>query len=389
MRTWFIWLGIPLGLVASAALAVALFLATAPQFGRPPEGEALQAFASSPQLRDGEFRNRAEVAMGMGLSKTIDVIYEWFSGASSRSPQGPIPARQLKASELKASELKAEEGQAMLTWFGHSAFLLEVGGAKILLDPMLGPAAAPVSFINRRFDYELPISIADLPFIDIVVLSHDHYDHLDYGSILALKEKVGHFLVPLGVGSHLRRWGVEEGKIVELDWWQTEKTRAGVELTATPAQHFSGRSFADRNRTLWASWVIEAVGVRIFFSGDSGYFPGFKEIGDRFGPFDLTLMECGQYSENWAGIHMLPEETAQAHLDLRGKVLMPIHWGAFDLSLHGWSEPPQRLLKAARSHSIEVVTPYIGERFDLLRERPRREWWRAAAGGVMAGVVSK
>jgi L-ascorbate metabolism protein UlaG (beta-lactamase superfamily) len=275
----------------------------------------------------------------------------------------------------------------MLSWFGHSAFMLEIEGATILLDPMLGPVASPVSFINRRFDYELPLSLQEIPFIDIVVISHDHYDHLDYESIVALKEKVGQFLVPLGLGSHLLRWGVEEEKIVELDWWQSA-TRAGVEMTATPAQHFSGRSLDDGNSTLWASWVIEAEGVRIFFSGDSGYFAGFKEIGDRFGPFDLTLMECGQYDEQWASIHMMPEETAQAHLDLRGKVLMPIHWGAFDLALHAWDEPPQRLLKAARRHSIEVITPYIGERFDLLRERPRREWWNGKVGGVMAGIVS-
>jgi L-ascorbate metabolism protein UlaG (beta-lactamase superfamily) len=381
MRKWLIGLGIFFGLLLLAGLAVGSFVAMAPQFGRPPEGGQLRALEQSKQFRDGQFRNSAEVAMGMGLSKTAAVIYEWFAGAASRSPQGPIPARKLKTSELKDTA-----GAAMLTWFGHSAFLLELGGTKILLDPMLGPAAAPVSFINRRFDYELPLTLEELPFIDMVVLSHDHYDHLDYGSILALQDKVGHFLVPLGVGSHLRRWGVEQEKITELDWWQ-ESARAGIKLTATPAQHFSGRSLGDSNRTLWASWVIEAEDARIFFSGDSGYFSGFKEIGARFGPFDLTLMECGQYNENWSGIHLLPEETVQAHLDLRGKVLMPIHWGAFDLALHAWSEPPQRLLKAARGRSVEVVTPYIGERFNLLRERPRREWWRAEIGGVMAGVL--
>jgi L-ascorbate metabolism protein UlaG (beta-lactamase superfamily) len=382
MKKWLIGLGIPAGMFLLLVAAIWLFVQTAPQLGSPPQGGRLTALAQSAQFSEGSFRNRADIAMDMGLVKTMDVMYDWFAGSASRSPQGPIPARR-----IRPSELKVEAGQAMLSWFGHSAFMLEIEGATILLDPMLGPVASPVSFINRRFDYELPLSLQEIPFIDIVVISHDHYDHLDYESIVALKEKVGQFLVPLGLGSHLLRWGVEEEKIVELDWWQSA-TRAGVEMTATPAQHFSGRSLDDGNSTLWASWVIEAEGVRIFFSGDSGYFAGFKEIGDRFGPFDLTLMECGQYDEEWASIHMMPEETAQAHLDLRGKVLMPIHWGAFDLALHAWDEPPQRLLKAARRHSIEVITPYIGERFDLLRERPRREWWNGKVGGVMAGIVS-
>ena len=262
-----------------------------------------------------------------------------------------------------------------VTWYGHSAILLEIDGKNLLIDPMLGPAASPVSFLSKRFPYKNSINLENLPEIDAVIISHDHYDHLDYPSIKYLKNKTNHFFVPLGVGSHLKEWGIKPSKINELDWWQSISFE-GLELVATPARHFSGRKFNDRNKTLWASWVILGRKDKVFFSGDGGYFKGFKEIGNKYGPFDFTMIECGQYNKNWAAIHMMPEESVQAHLDLRGKVLMPIHWGAFSLSLHSWKEPVERLLAKADAEDVIVTFPMIGQKLNIdaaITDATR--WW--------------
>jgi len=261
-----------------------------------------------------------------------------------------------------------------ITWYGHSALLLEMEGKRILLDPMFGAYSSPVSFFGKRFAYQSPIDINAFTNIDAVILSHDHYDHLDYVSILKLKDHVKHFYVPLGVGSHLQYWGVNAANITELDWWGT--TEAGdFSFTAAPARHFSGRGIRDRNKTLWASWIIKGKYNKIYFSGDGGYGAHFKEIGERYGPFDFTLMECGQYNEKWANIHMMPEQTLQANIDLRGKAMMPVHWGAFALAVHPWREPAERLLKAAALHEVRVAYPFIGQRFSINEPLPAIKWW--------------
>jgi L-ascorbate metabolism protein UlaG (beta-lactamase superfamily) len=214
-----------------------------------------------------------------------------------------------------------------------------------------------------------------LPPLDIVLLSHDHYDHLDHGSILKLKAKAKHFVVPLGVAAHLVKWGVAASRITELDWWETA-TVDGVFLAAAPARHFSGRGLRDRDKTLWCSWVLKSGEQSVYFGGDSGYDTHFKEIGQKYGPFDLTMLECGQYNEAWQYIHMMPEQTAQAHLDLRGNVLMPTHWGAFSLALHPWQEPIDRLSKAAQDLNITLATPLIGQRWNPLAQVPQTQWWK-------------
>jgi len=212
--------------------------------------------------------------------------------------------------------------------------------------------------------------------IDAVLLSHDHYDHLDYGSIVKLRNKVKHFFVPLGVGAHLARWGVDPTKISEHDWWD-EVQFEGLTLASTPARHFSGRSLKDRDTTLWCSWVIVGPEARVFFSGDSGYGPHFAEIGEKYGPFDLTLIECGQYDARWAAIHMLPEESVQAHLDVQGKVMMIVHWAAFTLGLHDWTDPVERVSKAAEAQNIRFSTPKIGETVIIgAAEYPASIWWK-------------
>ncbi len=240
---------------------------------------------------------------------------------------------------------------------------------------MLGPAAAPHVFLGpNRFNKELPIAIEDLPEIDAVIFSHDHYDHLDHPTILKIKDKVGHFYVPLGLGSHLKSWGVSENKITELKWWD-EVDFEGLKFVCTPARHFSGRGLTNRNTTLWASWVIQGNHHNIYFSGDGGYWSGFKEIGDKYGPFDLCMMECGAYNEMWHNIHMMPEETAQATLDLQGRLLMPIHWGAFNLSLHDWDDPAKRVSVKAKELGLPLLTPIIGEEVIIPSYIPNNNWW--------------
>ena len=223
---------------------------------------------------------------------------------------------------------------------------------------------------------ELPIEIESLPQIDVVILSHDHYDHLDYGSIIKLKDKVGMFYVPLGLGAHLIEWGVPIERVKELDWWE-EIVHDRLVFKCAPAQHFSGRGMTDRMNTLWASWVIQSEKENIFFSGDSGYGNHFKAIGEKYGPFDFAMIECGQYNDLWSDIHMFPEETAQAAVDLEAKRMMPIHWGAFKLALHEWTDPVERVIKKAKELKVEIVVPQIGSEVNM--KNPiidEIQWWK-------------
>ncbi|CUI30753.1 metal-dependent hydrolase [Achromobacter xylosoxidans] len=243
---------------------------------------------------------------------------------------------------------------------------------------MFSERASPVQWAGPARFHAPPIALDDLPPIAGVILSHNHYDHLDRAAVTRLAARTGRFIAPLGVGDQLIAWGVDPAKVEQLDWWQSTEVE-GLRLTATPAQHFSGRGLTDGDRSLWASWVIDDAGMRIFFSGDSGYFDGFKAIGDAFGPFDLTLMETGAYDKRWAFVHMQPEETLQAHLDLRGRWLLPIHNGTFDLAMHAWQEPFERIAALAAERGVALATPEMGERLDLAAPHPGSPWWRAVA----------
>jgi L-ascorbate metabolism protein UlaG (beta-lactamase superfamily) len=349
------------------------FLYLSPQFGAKPSGKRLERIIRSPNYHSDYFRNSVETSMDLGLSGYRKMIVEYFKDGVERRPGTPPPIEQVNADRYA---FPPDESVTSLLWFGHSAFLVEIEGKRLLLDPMLGPSPAPSPYLGtHRYNDTLPLPIELLPAVDAVIFSHDHYDHLDYGSVMRLKGKVGHFFVPLGVGAHLEAWGVAAERITELDWWEEVEFK-GLQLAATPARHFSGRGLSDRMKTLWASWVIRGKKDKLFFSGDSGYFDGFKEIGEKYGPFDLTMLECGQYNTLWSEIHMMPEQTLQAHLDLRGKVLFPIHWGAFTLAMHPWNEPIERVSNAAKAHSVEVVTPLIGEQIILHTPMPHRNWWR-------------
>ncbi|WNJ17061.1 MBL fold metallo-hydrolase [Pontibacter sp. G13] len=355
-------------ILAITGIGTFAFMKLSPQFGQIPEGEDLKRIEQSTNYEDGIFVNLVETTMDMDFSKLGETMQEYMNSTRT-TPAEPLPTHFDPTPEnLELDSL------VYVTWYGHSAILLEMEGKHILIDPMFGAVAAPVSFFGRRFKYQEPIDIDALPHIDAVIISHDHYDHLDYPTISKIKEKVGHFYTPLGVGSHLKSWEVPADHITELDWWQSAQLDS-LTFTATPSRHFSGRGFGDRSKTQWASWVIKGQNNNIYFSGDGGYGPHFKEIGEKLGPFDFTMMECGQYNEKWAQIHMMPEETAQAHLDVQGKAMMPIHWGAFQLASHSWTDPVERVQKASEANGIDFVSPRIGQRFEIHESLPHTRWW--------------
>ncbi|MCX2861495.1 MBL fold metallo-hydrolase [Paucibacter sp. PLA-PC-4] len=330
---------------------------------------ATSHYAGSPQFLGGKFRNPVR-PQRMGLGKTLAVLWRFlFDKPADASPAQPIPVLSLSRAEL----LTAPEGS--LYRLGHSTMLLKLEGEFWLTDPVFAERASPLSFLGPKRFHAPPISLDDLPPIKAVILSHDHYDHLDRVAVLALAAKTDLFLTPLGVGDTLISWGIPAAQVRQLDWWQEVRVGA-LRLVATPAQHFSGRGLRDGNRNLWASWVMLGERQRVFFSGDSGYFAGFKTIGERFGPFDLTLIETGAYNKDWADVHMQPEQSLQAHLDLRGRHLMPVHNGTFDLALHPWQEPFERIFALAAAQGVALTTPRMGERIAIGAPPPAQAWWR-------------
>ena len=335
-----------------------VFINFYPSFGGDVDKERQNRYRVSKQYGEGKFLNAdRDVPQAMGFSKMLSISRKFFF----EKVENGRPSEDLEVLKVNAADLGSFDKGTRLIWFGHSAFLLQINGKNILIDPMFGCVPAPHPWLGaKRFNAESPIDIEDLPDIDAVIISHDHYDHLDYASIKKLKDKVKSYYVPLGVGVHLEAWDINKDKITEMDWW--DETRFGdILLACTPAQHFSGRKMDNGQSTLWASWVIKTDSASIFFSGDSGYSRHFKEIGERYGPFELALLECGQYNKMWSDIHMFPEETIEAGIDVGAKNVMPIHWGAFKLALHSWTDPIERVSKKAETVRLPLVTPKIGE----------------------------
>lgn len=348
-----------------------LFINFSPVFGAKAKGDNYEKIKASINYKGGKFINLENRAVSP--SSKMNSPLKFFAKGDT-IPNFTLPVEKVNL-KVETEPAHPNDKKVKVTWFGHSAVLLELGNKKIFLDPMLGRVPAPVPvLISKRFNEELPIKIEDIPELDAVLISHDHYDHLDYWSIKKLKHKVKAFYVPLGVKAHLTAWGIDETKIIELDWFQGAEFEE-LTFTCTPSHHFSGRSIKDRDSTLWCSWVIKSASASIFFSGDSGYSENYKKIGELYGPFDLTMMECGQYNPGWAEIHMMPEQSVKAHMDLRGDILMPIHFGAFKLSTHPWNEPVERLLKEAALFNMNVTTPRIGEQVVLGKELPSSRWW--------------
>lgn len=327
------------------------------------------AYDQSPQFGDGRFHNPVGKS-ALGFVGTLGVMWKMlFEKPTDATPLAPIPVQALSRQAL----LDAPDDS--LWRLGHSTMLMKLDGHFWLTDPVFAERASPMSFMGPKRFHAPPLSIDELPPITGVIISHDHYDHLDHDAILALAPKVQHFVTALGVGDRLIGWGVPAAKVVQLDWWQDTHVE-GVKIVATPAQHFSGRTLADGNRTLWASWVIDTGNTRIFFSGDTGYFDGFARIGERYGPFDLTMIETGAYDAQWPDVHMQPEQSLQAHLDVRGTVMMPIHNGTFDLALHPWTEPFERITALAQEQGVALTAPHMGERLDIRAPAPSTQWWR-------------
>lgn len=319
-----------------------------------------------------KFENQLPTAMNMDLKLMVSMLKDSVKVRAGRRPSASI---QLEA--FQPVEALSASDAPRVTWFGHSAFYLEMEGKRLLFDPMFSLRPSPVSWAGtKRYSGSLTSQIERFSHLDAVVISHDHYDHLDYQSIRSLKDKASRFIVPMGVRQRLIKWGVPADKITEHTWWE-ELEFQGLTLACTPARHFSGRGLFDRNTTLWCSWVIAGRETKIYYSGDSGYGPHFKEIGAKYGPFNLTLLECGQYDERWSAIHMLPEETVQAHLDLKGQMLIPVHWGAFTLAYHAWTDPIERVTEAALKNEVSVLTPKIGETVSIAAQGvPSNPWWR-------------
>ncbi|NQD36816.1 hydrolase [Permianibacter sp. IMCC34836] len=341
-------------------------------FSLCPPADRQLPYSDSPQHRHGKFHNDRRIR-SLSVGQTLAVAWNmFFNKPADTVPPGSIPVDTLTRAQLDAAPDRS------LFRLGHSTVLLKLRGTFWLTDPVFAERASPLQWLGPKRFHAPPISLAELPPIQAVILSHNHYDHLDKAAVLALADKTEFFLTPLGVGDTLIEWGIAPGKVRQFNWWQGTEL-AGVRLTATPAQHFSGRGLADSNKTLWASWVIRDDELRVFFSGDSGYFDGFKAIGDKYGPFDLTLMETGAYNAQWPDVHMQPEETLQAHLDLRGRWLLPIHNGTFDLSMHSWHEPFERITALAAHHHVALTTPRMGEHLSIAQPQPTTRWWRALA----------
>ena len=370
LRRVLLGLGGLIGVLILVAIASTDWLDT---LGASPEGDRLARIQRSPNYRDGAFRNPDETS-STPEGGMMRMLRRWLGGKEQRVPPGPIPVVAL----TRANFATPPESGLRATWLGHSSVLVEIDGARVLLDPVWAHRASPSSLIGPRRFFAPPLKLEDLPPLDAIMTSHDHYDHLDRGVIQALSKNPAQsrarFVVPLGVGAHLEKWGVSAERITELDWG--ESTNVGsLTLTATPARHFSGRGIFDRDHTLWASWSIKGPVHAVFHSGDTGPFRGFAEIGLQHGPFDLTLMKMGAYDNAWPDIHLTPEQAVDAHAKLRGRALLPIHWGTFNLAFHRWDEPADRIVAAATGTTL--IMPRPGESVEPSTPVPVSPWWRS------------
>jgi L-ascorbate metabolism protein UlaG (beta-lactamase superfamily) len=331
-------------------------------------------YSQSPQFAGGRFHN-IHPRQVEGHKPGAKVLWDFFFNKPRHAePDVALPVQRLTRAQLDAAPERS------LYRIGHSTLLMKLRGGWWITDPVFAQRVSPLPFFGPKRFHAPPIALHELPALRGVLLSHDHYDHLDRAAVRALAAKTDVFLCTLGVGDRLQAWGVPAAKVQQYDWWQSAEVD-GLRFTATPAQHFSGRGLRDGNRTLWASWVIEdlasAQPLRIFFSGDGGYFDGFAEIGRRFGAFDITLMETGAYNEHWPYVHMHPAQTVQAHQDLGGQWLLPIHNGTFSLAMHAWWDPFEQVVALGQAQGVAVATPMMGERLDLNVPHAGQRWWQA------------
>jgi L-ascorbate metabolism protein UlaG (beta-lactamase superfamily) len=338
-------------------------------FGGSPDAARLR---QSPHFDGKQFVNVEYTPMMAGDS-SLAVLRHWLFGRELRAPNCPLPLYPDGAAQLArppASGLR-------VTWLGHSTTIIEVDGVTVLTDPVWSERASPSRWLGPRRFHPPPIALAALPHLDAVLISHEHYDHLDAATVQALAGRGVAFHVPLGIGAHLAAWGVPAAQIIEHDWWQSATLPNGVQLMSAPSRHFNGRGVPGRVGALWTSWALVGPHHRVFFSGDTGLHAAMAEIGARLGPFDVALLEIGQYDQSWGNIHLGPVGALEANQRLGGRVLFPIHWATFQLGMHDWSEPAETLTQEAARRHVAIVTPELGEPVEPTLARSTTAWWRA------------
>ncbi|MDO5293068.1 MAG: MBL fold metallo-hydrolase [bacterium] len=350
------------------AAGIGAFLRFWPSFGKTASKEEQKDYKRrAANYIDGKFVNDGEFSL---MKRDSNKARNNVVSQSATVPKGGLPVCKPKLDDL------GDTSDVTVTWLGHSTVLLQMDGKNLLLDPVFSKFASPVSFAGPKRFSDFAMTVDQLPRIDLVLISHDHYDHLDYATIQAIDHKVAQYIVPLGVDKHLERWKVDKSKLINLAWWE-EISIEGFIIACTPTRHFSGRSITDQSKSLWCSWVIKNASSKLFASGDGGYGTHFKEINNRYGAFDLAIMECGQYDVAWPQVHMTPEETYQAACDLEADVIVPIHWGAYKLAKHPWDDPAERILLAAGENENHVITPMIGETVELADYSSHmHRWWK-------------
>ncbi len=340
------------------------------QFGGRVTPEMEAKYEQSENWKDGAFQNLEFTDLGANLWDVPKMIYKQLANRDARQPESPLPVLPFdKAAFLAPAE------KCKFIWYGHSAILMRMGGKTLLIDPMLGPNTTPIAPMpTKRFSENTLDLIDEFPEIDLILLTHDHYDHLDFASIQKLQHKTKRYFVALGVKRHLVKWGVEADLISEFDWWE-KRDLDSINITFTPTRHFSGRGLTDRSKTLWGGWVFKSGNEKIWFSGDGGYGDHFKEVGRREGPFDFAFMECGQYNEDWRPVHLFPDEAIQAAIDAGVQKIMPVHWGGFSLSYqHTWQEPPSDFVDAAIDQEMNYMLPGLGQLVEVSTEA-QEKWW--------------
>lgn len=346
---------------------LAMLLIDFDSFGGTATGDRLARMKTSPQYHDGRFAN-PDPARKLFDGNFWGSLKEWLFDKSERRPQSPLPSVIIDPASF------AEPPTDLTAWWlGHSTVLVEIDGARLLIDPVFEKSASTIGGGAKRFQ-PTPITRENLPPVDAVIISHDHYDHLEMSSVRFFAARGVCFFVPLGVGAHLETWDVPPEQIIELDWGDSRRL-ANLQIICTPARHFSGRGLFDRNKTLWSSWTVIGPKHRLFYSGDTGLSDHLAEIGSNYGPFDLTIIQIGAYGDAWPDIHLYPEDAIDIQLALQGRAMLPVHWGTFDLALHTWDDPINRAVKAAQLEQVKLLTPKLGETIRLGEPFSSQAWW--------------
>ena len=335
--------------------------------GKPPSGKHLEKLRQSPNYKTNAFQNLSATPMKPDDISYWKMMREFFKKNKDTVPPGLLPS-------VKTDLTNLDSPTPVIVWFGHSSYLIRIENKNFLVDPVFSGNASPLSFMIKAFPGSNIYKAEDMPAIDYLILTHDHYDHLDFKTVRKLKKKVDKIYCSLGISSHLKYWGFDTSRITELDWWESNQFEENISLMAAPARHFSGRGIK-RGQTFWSSFILKTRDHNLYLGGDSGYDSHFKEIGNKYGPFDIAILEAGQYNSMWPLIHMMPEETVQASVDLQAKALLPVHWGKFSLAMHAWTDPVTRVLDKAKELNVRVLTPKIGQPIILDDDFQFESWW--------------